>query len=211
MKKYCFDTSGISNPLEFMPEDIHGWMWNRMIEFIQSGAVAVTKEIYDEMIHIGGRIGDCIRKNEDMMVLEVNKGDWGWEVYTRHVAEMQQRHHHFISEYNGGSRRTICLNDLSMLIGLTPKATSCSMRGERSIPPCSPRRSCSPATISRSLAPCLSSRSSFPMTSPAPPTWRQSVGATDSAVCGATNPASHIGSPIGLMSSAAASARRTIG
>jgi hypothetical protein len=115
MKKYCFDTSGISNPLEFMPEDIHSWMWNRMIEFIKSGAVAVTKEIYDEMVHIGGRIGDCIRANEDIMVLEVNKGDWEWEVYARHVADMQRRYHQFISEYNGGSRRTICLNDLSII------------------------------------------------------------------------------------------------
>ena len=28
MKKYAFDTSGISNPLESMPEDIHESLWN---------------------------------------------------------------------------------------------------------------------------------------------------------------------------------------
>ncbi len=115
MKRYCFDTYGISNPLEFMPEDIHGWMWDRMIDFIQSDFLAVTKEIYDEMTHIQGRIGDCIRNSEELMVLEVNKGDWDWEVYVRHVADMQRRHHQFISEYNGGSRRTICLNDMSII------------------------------------------------------------------------------------------------
>jgi hypothetical protein len=33
MKKYCLDTSGLSNPLEFMPEDIHVTLWGVLSVF----------------------------------------------------------------------------------------------------------------------------------------------------------------------------------
>jgi len=74
MKKYCFDMSGISNPLEAMPEDIHRSMWAKIKAIFASGQIAVTKEIYDEMTHIPGSVGDCIRDNEQKLVLEVHQG-----------------------------------------------------------------------------------------------------------------------------------------
>jgi hypothetical protein len=78
MKKYCFDMSGISTPLELMPTDIRVTMWTNVEAILASGEVAVTKEIYDEMIHIPASVGDCIRKCEAQLVLEVehlgNKG-----------------------------------------------------------------------------------------------------------------------------------------
>ncbi len=41
MKKYAFDTSGISNPLESMPEDIHESMWKNFKEkILPSGIIA---------------------------------------------------------------------------------------------------------------------------------------------------------------------------
>jgi uncharacterized protein DUF4411 len=115
MKRYCFDTSGIFNPLETMPEDIHGWLWKRMIDFIESGSIAVTTEIYEEMTHIGGGVGECIKRSTKTMILEVNSDSWDWKSYVRHIACMQKKYHPYISEYNGGSKRTICLNDLSII------------------------------------------------------------------------------------------------
>jgi hypothetical protein len=115
MKRYCFDTSGISNPLETMPEDIHDSMWKKLHDIIAAGAIAVTKEIYDEMIHIPGDIGTCIKKNKDKMLLEVNKGDWNWKAYVAASKAMIVTHKAFISEYTGGSPRTICLNDISII------------------------------------------------------------------------------------------------
>lgn len=73
MKKYCFDTSGISNPLETMPEDIYDSMWAAIKVVISTGCIAVTKEIYDEMTHIPGSIGDCIKSNEAQMVLRLER------------------------------------------------------------------------------------------------------------------------------------------
>lgn len=73
MKKYCVDTSGISNPLETTPEDIHQSAWVRIKECISNGDLAVTKEIYDEMIHIGGSVGECIKASAAQLVLELAK------------------------------------------------------------------------------------------------------------------------------------------
>ena len=51
MKKYAFDTSGISNPL----------IWKTFKETIlPSGIIAVTQEIYDEMGSIQGSVGQAI-------------------------------------------------------------------------------------------------------------------------------------------------------
>ena len=85
MKRYCFDTSGLSNPLESMPEDIHERMWQWVVAYIGAGSIAVTQEIYDEMTHIRGIVGECINAHKDDLVLEINKGDWDWAAYTRIV------------------------------------------------------------------------------------------------------------------------------
>ena len=115
MKEYCFDMSGISNPLEIMPADIHTSIWTFVGDFLVSGKVAVTKEIYEEMVHIPGSIGDRIRGNEARLVLEIGQGDWAWEAYVECVAELQEKYEKVISEYNGNRRNTICLNDISII------------------------------------------------------------------------------------------------
>ncbi len=107
--------SGISNPLEVMPQDIHQSMWARVEALILSGDVAVTKEIYDEMYHIPGQIGDCIRANEALLVLEVEQQGWDWQTYLAHATQLQGAYEHVISEFNGGRRNTIGLNDLSII------------------------------------------------------------------------------------------------
>jgi hypothetical protein len=115
MKKYCFDTSGISNPLESMPEDIHESMWSGFkTKCLASGIIAVTQEIYDEMEHIPGSIGQCIKENKANILMEVG-GDWNWGAYITHVNKMQDDYHDFISEYTGGSKKTVCLNDISIV------------------------------------------------------------------------------------------------
>lgn len=42
MKRYCFDTSGISNPVETMPDDIFESLWLKVIAVIEAGEIAVT-------------------------------------------------------------------------------------------------------------------------------------------------------------------------
>jgi hypothetical protein len=78
MKRYCFDTSGISNPLEAMPEDIHQSMWGGFkTKCLESAIIAVTQEIYAEMEHIPGTVGQCIRDNKANLIMEVGE-DWDW-------------------------------------------------------------------------------------------------------------------------------------
>ena len=115
MKKYCVDTSGISNPLETMPEDIHEFAWTKVKECITNGCLAVTKEIYDEMVNIVGSVGECIRASEAQLVLEVGEGDWDHATYIKEVARLQVDYAEFISENSGGRRDTVCLNDISII------------------------------------------------------------------------------------------------
>ena len=116
MKKYCIDTSGISNPLESMPEDIHESVWNGFkTKCIQPGILAVTEEIYEEMEHISGTVGECIKAHKAQMVLEIGGADWDWNGYIDHTNRMQETYKDYISELTGGSTKTVCLNDISII------------------------------------------------------------------------------------------------
>jgi hypothetical protein len=115
MKKYCLDTSGLSNPLEFMPEDIHPTPWTKIAGLVTSGTFAVTVEIYDELKLLPGPIGECIKANDAALQMEVGEEDWDWATYQRHYEEMKVRHEAVISEYNGNRKNTIGLNDLTII------------------------------------------------------------------------------------------------
>jgi len=117
-KKYCLDTSGISNPLEYMPENISLFkeVWVLVRSHIESGSFAVTREIYDELCMISpGEICECCKNNKDQLLLEVGDKTWDYTTYIRHVNEMTAKHKAFISEYNRNIKRTIGLNDVSIV------------------------------------------------------------------------------------------------
>jgi hypothetical protein len=115
MKKYCVDTSGLSTPLEYMPEDIYASLWERIRELITTGCMAVTREIYDEMTHITGMMGDCISNNRGLLLLEVGSGEWDWQSYLTCFKGMETTHHLYISEYNRNRKNTVGLADLSII------------------------------------------------------------------------------------------------
>ncbi len=115
MKRYCFDTSGLSKPYQDMPEDIYGRLWEGMKQVITAGLIAVTKEIYDEMVCIEGSLGECIRANQAKLQLEIGQPDWNWEAYLAHMVRMQTQHHAYISEYTGGRKGTVGLKDLTII------------------------------------------------------------------------------------------------
>ena len=113
-KIYCLDTSGLSNPLESMPEDIHATLWAHISILVIDGKFAVTQEIYEELCHLSGKIGDCIRENGDTMRLEVGQ-EWEWENYLEIVELMRVNYKDVISEYNGDRKGTVGLNDISII------------------------------------------------------------------------------------------------
>ena len=115
MKKYAFDTSGVSNPLEAMPEDVHDSLWSHFkTKVLPSGIVAVTQEIFEEMEHIPGAVGASIKANKANILMEVGE-DWDWQSYIDHSNKLQDTHHDFISEFIGGSKKTVGLNDISII------------------------------------------------------------------------------------------------
>jgi len=117
MKKYCFDTSGISNPLESMPEDIHESLWTGFkAKVLESGIIAVTQEIFEEMEHIPGTVGQCIKDNKANILLEVGEDwDWDWGTYIDNCNNMEDQHKDAISEFIGGTKKTVGLTDISII------------------------------------------------------------------------------------------------
>jgi Domain of unknown function (DUF4411) len=115
-KRYCLDTSGLSNPLENMPEDIVMYqnIWSHVKSHIENGFFAVNEEIYQELCRLPGSIGDCLRNNKDSLVLEVGE-NWNWQGYLEIVEKMRNRHSSKISEYNGNRKGTVGLNDVSIV------------------------------------------------------------------------------------------------
>jgi len=115
MVKYCFDTSGLSNPKENMPLDIHESMWRRINQFIFDGNIGITTEIFDEMILIDGVLGEFIGNNKDKVLFEIGDNHWDWNKYLENSTRMQTIYEPFISEFNGGVKYTLGLNDLSII------------------------------------------------------------------------------------------------
>ncbi|WP_288902381.1 DUF4411 family protein [uncultured Sneathiella sp.] len=118
MKRFCFDNSGFSNPYQNMPEYIPHYqpIWNEVRQTILSGIIGTTKEIYDEMCLIEGDLGNCIKNNQDAILLEVGDVGWNFDRYLAEFNRMRTVHEEYISEYShSNSRRTICLNDLTVI------------------------------------------------------------------------------------------------
>lgn len=116
MKRYCFDTSGLSNPVETLPDDIYEPIWRGVIRVIEDGAIAVTTEVYDEMYgSIRSMVGECIAANKAKLLLEIGDDTWDYGAYTSIVTAMQVRHHDFIREYATGSPKTVGLKDISII------------------------------------------------------------------------------------------------
>ena len=110
------DTSGISNPLDSMPESkaIYQPIWKHIREMIEGGFFAVNVEIYEELCRLPGNIGECLRNNKDKLVLEIGE-DWNWIRYLEIFEEMRVRHKDVISEYNGNRKGTVGLVDVSIV------------------------------------------------------------------------------------------------
>ena len=115
MPKYCMDTSGLSHPYEEIPEDIHASLWESVRNTVANGHVAVTSEIFDEAVKIDGGLGEYLNDQKSLIVYEVSKGDWDWRAYLAAATRMQDDYKEFIREFCGGSPKTVCLNDISII------------------------------------------------------------------------------------------------
>jgi Domain of unknown function (DUF4411) len=113
--RYCIDTSGFSNPYDAMPEDIHDSLWKGVRKFISSGDMAITQEIFDEMIKIDGGLGAFIASEKAVVLYEIGQDHWDWQSYVANITRMQVTYGVFIQELNGNVKNTIGLNDLSII------------------------------------------------------------------------------------------------
>ena len=82
---------------------------------IANGIFCWNHEIGDELKSISGTLGECLAKCKEHCCLEIGAGDWPWNVYLQEVERMRKEYFDFISEYNGGRKDTIGLNDLSIV------------------------------------------------------------------------------------------------
>lgn len=115
MKRFCFDTSAITNPIQTHPLDLHPTLWNRVIAIIDAGEIAMTTEIYEELDgSVEGLVGQSISTSRARLVMEIGVGDWEDAQYVWNVKDLLDRHRNFIAEYVAGNpRKTVCVNDIS--------------------------------------------------------------------------------------------------
>ena len=98
-----------------MPEDIHTTLWAEVAKLIERGKFAVTTEIYEELEHLPGPIGECVKSNKANLQLEIEDSDWDWQAYLGHVERMCIAYADIISENNGNRKGTVGFNDLSIV------------------------------------------------------------------------------------------------
>jgi hypothetical protein len=115
MHKYCLDTSGISNPLVAMPEDIFTSLWSKIIDLICDGNFCCNAEIAEQYTYIEGAVGECLKENIPIMLYEIEQGHWDWKLYIGHFTRMSHEYKQFISEYNGNRKNTVDLDDVSIV------------------------------------------------------------------------------------------------
>jgi hypothetical protein len=113
--KYCLDTSGFSNPLLEMPDDIHVTLWTQVVNRIETGALCWNAEIAEELKSIPGSVGAVLKKCNGSCCLEIGDDGWPWQEYLKTNEEWRQTYKLFISEYNGNRKRTVGLNDVSIV------------------------------------------------------------------------------------------------
>jgi hypothetical protein len=115
MHKYCLDTSGISNPLAQMPEDIFAGLWGKIAKLVENGFFCCTTEIADEYQHIEGNMGRRLSAHKASMVYEIGQDNWDWAAYVGHVNHIISTYRQFISEYNSNRKNTVGLSDVSIV------------------------------------------------------------------------------------------------
>lgn len=99
-----------------LPEDVPLYrpIWQCVIRAIEAGKIGVTAEIYKEMCHITGDVGECIRASKDRLLMEVDDPSWDGAKYIAHFNRMRKTHGEWIAEYAMKSpAKTICLRDLT--------------------------------------------------------------------------------------------------
>jgi hypothetical protein len=99
-----------------MPESvpIYRPIWDCVRQCIADDKIAATAEIYDELTHIRGPLGDCISEHKSELLMEVDDDSWDGPRYVREYDRMRKDHAEWIAEYSMKSAAsTICLNDLT--------------------------------------------------------------------------------------------------
>jgi hypothetical protein len=115
MPKYCLDTSGFSNPLETLPDDIHVTMWTKVRAVVDAGEICFNAEIHGELGSINGQVGVCLMACADKCLYEVGDDNWPWQDYLANYEALKEKYKAIISEFHGNRKGTAGLNDISII------------------------------------------------------------------------------------------------
>ncbi len=99
-----------------MPPDIHKSMWASIVGLIKGGIIAVTPEIYSELLRFDFPMAsNFIADHEKELLLDFETSSWEWSSYVSHLASMLEKYHDYLSENQRFSRKTVCENDLTTI------------------------------------------------------------------------------------------------
>ncbi len=115
MHKYCLDTSGLSNPFVDMPPNIYSSLWVHVVAKVQEHVFCWNTEIFEELTSIPDPVGASLKGCNGSCCHEVGFGSWPWQDYLDLINDWRVKYKDYISDYNGGRKNTIGLNDLSIV------------------------------------------------------------------------------------------------
>lgn len=107
--------SGFSNPIQGMPEDIYVSLWTQLCDLVKAGIFASTAEVFEELTHIPGDVGQCIVDHEAEIKLEVGAGNWDYTAYLANFDALHPKYEPFING-TGGSKMSLSIPDFSIVM-----------------------------------------------------------------------------------------------
>lgn len=113
--RYCLDTSGLSNPVMELPDDIYITLWRKIETVIKDHVFCWNKEIDQELEGIPGSVGGWLKECSGSCCYELGKGQWPWDEYLNVNNDLREKYKGFISENNGGRKNTVGFNDISIV------------------------------------------------------------------------------------------------
>lgn len=115
-KRYCFDTSAFSTPLEQMPVEIHRRFWANVVSFLELGEFAMTEEVFDEAAVIKAPIGSTIASVKRDVIYRLGETHWDSAAFAHHFDHCRIEYRQFIHEYNGLKKaQTVGLTDVGIV------------------------------------------------------------------------------------------------
>ena len=103
------DVLTVDNGPELRGRALDGWADDHGVQLYWNVEISV------ELDSIFGDLGQCLSDCKKICCLEIGQDEWPWEKYLAEFDALKTNYQQYISEYNGGRKNTVGVNDISII------------------------------------------------------------------------------------------------